>query len=655
MPIRLSCIVDRARNAEADMIEYGYVRGGESSKIERMSPWVKRKSREPSDNAMTMSSEIVSGRPTQSRSVHLDRVGIFTPPPITHLCDLTDIRRESSTVKDSPRISPEDPHHRSQNPVMSTSHTDLSPTVKYAGEYINREFPLAASAKGNRPTAIFSDESMLSLMSRDNNSIDRSFVDVMSNRPEVARWLERMGPDVECPTISVLAGSSTICNTVTSYDRKSATDGICSIDMISDASPTAPRSLLRHFEYPPFDDHGVTPVAPRTELSPASRQIATRTHDDSYDNCIVRSLDDVLCSNDSVTLDDYCGEQWYGVPALSKESVMSFDEDSNRDYCLLAGALTELTEFSDALTNLVNGDRPDHAEPTTAVHGSITSSGVTPNVHERHVSESLRHHAKSPQTGGYKSAIPRLRSFHYGHIRGAFKKNALESKRLYPNIDGLVSSKARTMVTPRGRQQTFEEDIGRRCGCKQNVSTKGLGLEIDLPDSGLEETLLDYQACVRTDRGGGKSSAGMVYPNSDRDGRSTSSKLDHVERLAPRSGSGRDSNRRDHTKQEKDRQRTHSESQQHESKIPVRMNRRVRSDIERQLVETTTGTAVERQVLGRKVDTRHANKHCDIAVKRKDADIVARKTRSPTAELQVTISLLCHINLALLQLNSGPQ
>ena len=40
-----------------------------------------------------------------------------------------------------------------------------------------------------------------------------------------------------------------------------------------------------------------------------------------------------------------------------------------------------------------------------------------------------------------------------------------------------------------------------------------------------------------------------------------------------------------------------------------------------------------RPKLGRKA-TRHANKHCNIVVKRKYADIVARKTRSPNADSQ---------------------
>ena len=135
MPI--SCIVGRARNAEADLLEYGYVRRCESFKTTRISPWVERTSREPSDIAMNPP-EV--GSALRNRSVHLDRVGIFNPPPITHghLCDLTCIQRESSTLKSSSRISLEDPRYRSQNPVMSTSHMDLSPVVRYDDEYVDR-------------------------------------------------------------------------------------------------------------------------------------------------------------------------------------------------------------------------------------------------------------------------------------------------------------------------------------------------------------------------------------------------------------------------------------------------------------------------------------------------------------------------------------
>ena len=151
---------------------------------------------------------------------------------------------------------------------------------------------------------------------------------------------------------------------------------------------------------------------------------------------------------------------------------MSFDEVSNLDYCLLSGALIELTYFTDTLMNLGNGDKHDHAEPTTATHGSQTCSGCTPTVHQRQTSQQLKHPAKLPQTGGYNSAIPRLKSLHSGHIRGTFKKKSPETKRLYPNMGGFVSSKARIIVTPSGRQQTSGEDIGRRCGCKQNMSAR---------------------------------------------------------------------------------------------------------------------------------------------------------------------------------------
>ena len=81
-----------------------------------------------------------------------------------------------------------------------------------------------------------------------------------------------------------------------------------------------------------------------------------------------------------------------------------------------------------------------------------------------------------------------------------------------------------------------KEYIDRRRGCKQNVSSKGLqqvGGEIDRPDSGLDETLLAYQAWVSTGRRCGKSYLGIMYSNSARDGRTTWSELDHVEGSAP--------------------------------------------------------------------------------------------------------------------------
>ena len=563
------------------------MRGCDSSNIERMSPWVERKSRGPSGTAITPS-EVGSALPNQR--LHLDRVGSRDPPQITHLCDLTDMQRESSTLKETSGLSLEHPHCRSRNPAMSTSHMDLSPVVRYPGEYDDREHLLAARARGNRPTAICSDDSMLSMTSRDDDSIQRSFVNDISIRPEVVRWLERMGPDVECPTISELAGSSTRCNTVRS-------SSISPMHMISDTSFSAPRQLPHHFEHPSSDDDEVTPLASRTDSS--SCQITTRTHDDSF----------------------------------AKESAMPFDEDGNID-ALLSGALIEITELTDTLMDITNGDIHSNAEPITAAYVSQPYSGDTSNVGELQPSEPMRHLSTSPRSAGHKSAIPRLTSLNsVQNSRDVFKQDAPETKPLSPRFDGMVSSKERTIRKPQFRQQISEETIGRRHCRKQNVSTEGLqqgGDEIDSRYSVLEDTLLAYQAWLRT---GGNSSAGMMSPNSDRDGRSTSPELDHVGRLAPRSGSGIKYNPRYHSKQETIRHSPNTESQQHESKIPICMSRRISPVIVRQLVETPTAIAVDKQELGRQSDTHHANKrkHCDIVVKRKDADIVARKTRSPTA------------------------
>ena len=567
------------------------MRGCDSSNIERM--WLERTSRPPSAIAMSPS-EIGSALPNQR--LHLDRVGSRNPPPITHLCDLTDIQRESSTLQETSGLSLEPPHYRSRNPAMSTSHMDLSPVVRYPGEYDDREHLLAARAKGNRPTAICSDDSMLSMTSRDDDSIQRSFVNDVTIRPEVVRWLERMGPDVECPTISELAGSSTRCNTVRS-------SSISPMDMISDTSFTAPRQLPHHFEHPPFDDDEVTPIDSCADLLPASCQITTRTHDDSF----------------------------------AKESVMPFDEDANLD-ALLSGALLEITELTDTLIDITNGDIHNNAEPSTSSHESQPYSGETSNVREPQPSQPIRHIPESPRIAGYKSAIPRLTSLNsvqnigWGDSRGVSKPDAPETKRLSPDIDETDSYKEHTIRKPQCRQQISEDTVGRRHWRKQNVSTKGLqqvGVEVDSRYSVLEDTLLSYQAWLRT---GGNSSAGIMSPNSDRDGRLTSSELDHVGRLAPLSGSGKKYNPRYHSNQEPDRHGPDTESQQHESKIPICMSRRISPVVEHQLVETPTGT-VDKQLLGRNSDTRHATKrkHRDLVVKRKDADIVARKTRSPTA------------------------
>ena len=89
------------------------------------------------------------------------------------------------------------------------------------------------------------------------------------------------------------------------------------------------------------------------------------------------------------------------------------------------------------------------------------------------------------------------------HSHGAVKYNAPETKRISPIIGNVVSSQARTILPPQGRQQTFKEYIDRRRGRKEYVSSKGLlqvGMEIDRPDSGLDETLLVYKVWVRTGR-----------------------------------------------------------------------------------------------------------------------------------------------------------
>ena len=571
------------------------MRGCDSSNIERMSPWLERTSCPPSGIA-TNPSEVGSALPNQR--LHLDRVGSRNPSPITHLCDLTDTQRESSILKETSGLSLEHPHRRSRNPAMSTSHMDLSPVVRYPGEYDDREHLLAARAKGDRPTAICSDDSMLSMTSRDDDSIQRSFVNDISIRPEVVRWLERMGPDVECPTISELAGSSTRCNTVRS-------SSISPMDMISDTSFTAPRQLPHHFEHPPFDDNEVTPVASRTDSLPASSQITTTT----------------------------------------QTSVMPFDEDTNLD-ALLSGALLEITELTDTLMDITNGDIHNKAEPTIASHESQHYSRDTSDVGEPQPPQPVRHISTSPRIAGYKSAIPRLTSLNsVQNSREVFKQDASETKRLSPDIDETDSYKEHTIRKPQRRQQISEDTVGRRHWRKQNVSTKGLqqvGDDIDRRYSGLEETLLSYQAWLRT---GGNSSAGMMSPNSDRDGRSTLSGLDHVGRLPPGSGSREKYNRRYHTKQETDRHGPNIENQQHESKIPIRLNRRSSSVEGCQLVETPTVVAVDKQELGRQSDTRHAKtqKHCDLIVKRKYADVVARKTRSQTAHSERhDITVLAH-------------
>ena len=120
-----------------------------------------------------------------------------------------------------------------------------------------------------------------------------------------------------------------------------------------------------------------------------------------------------------------------------------------------------------------------------------------------------RHPTEVPPTGGYKSAIPRLTAIYshrpvkQSHSHGAVKYNAPETKRISPIIGNVVSNQARTILPPQGRQQTFKEYIDRRRERKEYVSSKGLqqvGMEINWPDSGLDETLLVYQVWVRTSR-----------------------------------------------------------------------------------------------------------------------------------------------------------
>ena len=612
--IRLSRFVGRVQRAEADLLEYGYVRGCDSSKTERISPWVDRKSREPPGIA-TSPSEVRSALPKQR--IHSGQVASTNPPPIKQQCNLTDILRKSPTLKAASGHSPGDPQRRSRNPVKTTSHMDLSPMVTYAGEPVDRELPQAAREKGNMPTTIFSDDSKSKIMSQDDSSIENNVVNNVTNQPEVVRWLDRMGPGVECPTISELAGSSTGCNTVTSYG-----DRFCSMDTISDASYTAPRPLPKKPDNRSFDDNDVTPVASRTDLLHASRQRTTRAHNGSYGDYTMQSLGDLASSNDTDTLDDYNRDQCFEVPALSqgdiagtgasnnghwrehavdrndeslntfvgidphssataKQQVMSSGECQIVDNFLLPGALTELTELTNKLMNNKNCVKHDSAVRTAASHGipyyqvatsterfqeecdladltmpmqqGYDQDADTPDCRAIKPLQHPRHPAKSRQTGSYNSAIPRLKSTYsdrtigQGHSRGVVKQIAPATKRLGPNSGGLVSSKARTIVTQQHRKETSEEDIDRRHRRKQCVSTKGLrqaGVEIVCPEYGLEETLLTDQANVRIGRGRGKSSVEIMCSNCDRECVSTSSELCHIEGSVPRTASFEESNRR---------------------------------------------------------------------------------------------------------------
>ena len=334
-----------------------------------------------------------------------------------------------------------------------------------------------------------------------------------------------MGPGIEHPAYSKLTESSTGYNTATSSGVKSANDRFCSTDRRYYASHTAsgrPKNLER-----PYFGHGdVTPFSSRTDVLPTSLQNAKTTHDASCGDYIVPFLGDVYSSYDDIT--------------LSKDFMLSCPAATSSELCQDKCEIAYL------------------AVPIQDVHAT------DPDTHDYlsvNPTQRVRHSAGEPQTGCYKSAIPRLKSIYskrivrQRHFRGAVKHNAPETKPLDPIIGDIVYSQTRTILPPQVRQQTFKEHIDRRRGRKENVSSKVLqqvGVEIDRPDSGLEETLLVYQAWVHMGRGGRKSSAGIMSSNSDRDGRSTWSKVGHDKAGAPRLGSGKQSNRSHDTKQRTD-------------------------------------------------------------------------------------------------------
>ena len=490
----------------------------ESSMTGRMSPWIERISREPAGIAANRS-EIGSVLP--KRSVHLERMSSCNPPPIKHLRDLPDAMRNSYRPKEASWHSPRNHQYRLRNPVMKKSYMDLSPVVTYPGENVEREQPLAARAKRN--TAIFSADSMLKMMPQpDNSSIERSVVNNVSNQTEVVRWLDRIGPGVKSPAYSKLTESSTGHNTGTSSGVDSANEPIYSIG--SYASHTA-SGLAKNLERPSFGYSEVTPFSSRIDILPTSLESAT-TRDGSCGDYIVPSLGDVCSSKADVKL--------------------------NKDVLLSCPAATasELFQEKCDLAYLADPIKDEHA--TDSNNEQATDSN-TPDC--RAANPAQRHPAELTQTGGHKSAIPRLKSIYYhqtlkqSHSSGAAKHNAPDTKLLSLVIGHTVSSQARFILPPQDRQQTVKEYIDRRRGPKENVSSKGLEqvrVDIDRPDSGLEETLLVYQAWMRTGRGSGKSSAGILSPNSDHAGRSTGSKLDHVDGCAPRSGSGRNTNHGQH-------------------------------------------------------------------------------------------------------------
>ena len=410
----------------------------DSSITGRMSPWIERKSREPACTAANRSA-VRSVLPT--RSIRVDQ--------------------EASPMKQQ---------HRSLNPIMETSHTDLPSVV----------------------------------------------TDSAVNK--VARWLEQIGPPVEWPAYSTIPDSLTGHNTSTS-----------SIPPYT--APVCPKKI----DDPSFDISEVAPFSFRTDFLPPS-----------FDSSHSSAKEPAMSGHSSATAKTrvkLSGEHQACVDVLQSSPAATPSEllQEKRDLAYLAVPMQdEHVDYSD-----------------------------TPDYRAVHPSQRPRHPAKVlPPTGGYKSAIPQLkpiyphRTVRQSHSRGAVQRDAPETKRPCPIIGGMAYSKARPTTKPQYRQHTPEEDIGRRHERNQNVSTKYLkqcGVKIDGQDSGLEETLLAYQAWVRTGRRGGEGSA-------------------------PRSGPGSENN----------------SGQQHRSNIPIRVNRRTSGDG----VGTPTRTAVVNEQLGRKSDTR---------------------------------------------------
>ena len=350
---------------------------------------------------------------------------------------------------------------------------------------------------------------------------------------KVARWLEQIGLPVECPAYSTLPDSLTGHNT-----------GMSSIP------PYTVSVRPKKLELPSFDNSEVAPFSFRTDFLPPS-----------FDSSHSSAKEPAMSGHSSAT---------------AKPRVKSSGEHQ---------ACVDVLQSSPAATpSELLQEKRDLAYLAVPMQDEHVDYSDTPDYRAANPSQRPQHPAKIlPPTGGYKSAIPQLKS-RYPHrtvrqsqSRGAVKRGVPETKRPCPIIGGMAYYKARPTTKPQYSQHTSEEDIGRRHGRKQNVSTKDLkqsGVEIDQPDSCLEETLVMYQAWVSTGRRGG-------------DGSSTWSELEHVEGSAPRSGPGSEYNR----------------GEQHRSNIPIRVNRRTSGAG----VGTPTCTAVVNEQLVRKSDTLHVN------------------------------------------------